>query len=137
MNSFLIDANCLISYVTDRNPAQTAKIAGIFEDASNLKCEIYIISNVITEFVYTLQTVYGQDPKFISKMLSDLLANPGIEYTHTYNIDLLFNLWLGKIKDYGDAVIASASVELGIPVITFDRDFSKQLSSSRISNKLL
>ncbi len=136
MNSFLIDTNCLISYVTDRNPAQTAKIAGIFEDASNLKCEIYIISNVITEFVYTLQTVYGQDPKFISKMLSDLLANPGIEYTQTYNIDFIFNLWPSKIKDYEDAVIASAAVELGIPIITFDKGFSKQLSNSKITNKL-
>ncbi|MGH7890485.1 MAG: PIN domain-containing protein, partial [Thermodesulfobacteriota bacterium] len=83
------------------------------------------------------QTVYRQDPKFISKMLSDLLANPGIEYTLACNIDYIFNLWLSKIKDYGDAVIASAAVELGIPIITFDKDFSRQLSDSKISNKLL
>lgn len=27
MRSFLIDTDCLISYVTDRNPVQTEKIA--------------------------------------------------------------------------------------------------------------
>jgi predicted nucleic-acid-binding protein len=137
MNSFVIDTNCLLSYVTDRNPAQAVKIAEIFEDASNLNGEIYIISNVITEFVYTLQTVYRQDPKFISKVLSDLLVNPGIECHHSYNLYIILNLWPGKIKDYGDAVLAAAAVELGIPILTFDKDFSKQLTNSKITHKLL
>jgi predicted nucleic-acid-binding protein len=137
MNSFLMDTNCLISYVTDRNPGQAEKIAEIIENASNLNYKIYIVSNVITEFVYTLQSVYGQDPKFISKMLSDLLTNPGIEYHESYNPGVILNLWPNKIKDYGDAVLASATIELDIPILTFDKDFSKQLASCKIMHKLL
>jgi len=137
MSSFLVDTNCLISYVTDRNPGQTEKIAEVIEDASNLKCTIYLISNVITEFVYTIQIVYGQDSKFISRILSDLIANPGIEYLHSYNLKLILNLWPNKIKDYGDAVIAAAALELDVQILTFDKDFSKQLARSRIKNKLL
>ena len=116
MSSFLIDTNCLISYVTDRNPGQTEKIAEVIEDASNLKCTIYVISNVITELVHAMEIAYRQDSKFISRMLSDLISNPGIEYPHSYNLKLILNLWPDKIKDYGDAVIAAAALELNVPI---------------------
>ena len=72
MKSYLIDTNYLISYITTRNMAQSEKISVYIEDASNLKSEIIIISNIITEFVYTLQSVYKVESKFISQMLSDL-----------------------------------------------------------------
>jgi len=137
MISYLVDTNCLVSYVTDRNPGQTETIAEVIEDASNLICTICLISNVITEFVYTMQIVYGQDSKFISRMLSDLITNPGIEYLHSYNLKLILNLWPNKIKDYGDAVIAAAALELNFHVLTFDKDFSKQLAGSRIKHGLL
>ena len=137
MSSFIIDTDCLISYVTDRNPRQTEKIAEILENASDLKYEIFIISNVITEFVYTLQSVYEQNPKLISRMLSDLFSNPGIEYIHSYNIDIILNLWPNKIKDYGDSIVAAAALEHTVPILTFDKAFSTQLADIRVKHQLL
>lgn len=137
MNSFLIDINCLISYTTTRSKIQSEKIAGYIEDASNLKSEIIIISNVITEFVYTLQSIYKVDSIFINHMLRDLLKNPGIRHQHGYFMSNILSLWPNKIKDYGGAVLAAAAFELRIPVLTFDKPFSKQLSLVNIPHKLL
>ena len=137
MNSVLIDTNCLISYTTTRSKIQSERISEYIEDASDFKSEIIIISNVITEFVYTLQSIYKVDSKFINHMLSDLLKNPGIKHQHGYFISNVLSLWPNKIKDYGDAVLAAAAFELKIPVLTFDKPFSKQLSLINIPHKLL
>ena len=48
----IIDTNCLLSFVTDRNPIQNECMAAVFERAAKLEEEILVISNVITEFVY-------------------------------------------------------------------------------------
>ncbi|MGR3318037.1 MAG: PIN domain-containing protein [Candidatus Anammoxibacter sp.] len=137
MRAFLIDTNCLISYTTTRNKRQTEKIAEYIEDASNLKSEIIIISNIISEFVYTLQSFYKIDPKFISRMLTDLFRNPGIKYHNGYFLNKILALWPARIKDYGDAVLAASASELKTPVLTFDKSFSNQLSSSNIPHKLI
>ncbi|GJQ57267.1 MAG: PIN domain-containing protein [Candidatus Scalindua sp. AMX11] len=137
MKCYIIDTNCLISYTTTRNKAQSEKISFYIEDASNLKSEIMILSNIITEFVYTLQTVYRVDSKSINCMLCDLLKNPGIQYHHGYFISNIFSFWPDKIKDYGDAVLAAAALELKTPVLTFDKPFTKQMSLLNIPHKLL
>ncbi len=137
MTCYIIDTNCLISYTTTRNKVQSEKISQYIDDASNLKSEIMILSNIITEFVYTLQSVYKVDSKFISRMLDDLLKNPGIKYHHGYFISNILSFWPDKIKDYGDAVLAAAAFELQIPILTFDKPFSKQLSLINIPHKLL
>ena len=137
MNSYLIDTNCLISYTTTRNKVQSEKISVYIEDASNLKSEITIISNIVTEFVYTLQSIYKVDSKFIAQMLNDLFKNPGIKYHHGYFIGNILSFWPHKIKDYGDAVLAAAALELKIPALTFDKSFSRQLSNLNIPHRLL
>lgn len=137
MKSFLIDTNCLISYTTTRSMIQSEKISGYIEDASNFKAEIIIISNIITEFVYTLQSIYKADSKFINQMLGDLLKNPGIKYHHGYFIGTILSFWPHKIKDYCDAVLAAAAFELKFPVLTFYKPFAKQLSLINIPHRLL
>ncbi len=137
MSDYLIDTNCLISYTTTRNKKQTEKISEYIEDASNMKSEIIIISNIITEFVYTLQSVYKVDSKYISEMLVDVFNNPGIKYHHGYFINQILTLWPDTVKDYGDAVLAAAASELNITVLTFDKPFSRQLSNTNIPYELI
>ncbi len=93
MKSLLIDTNCLISYTTTRNRIQTERISEYIEAASNLKSEIIILSNVITEFVYTLQSIYKVDSGIISMMINDLFETPGIQYNHGYFIRRISSLW--------------------------------------------
>jgi predicted nucleic-acid-binding protein len=137
VNAFVADTNCLISYVTDRSPQQMERISALIEEAANLRHVICIISNVVTEFVYVLQTVYEKDDRFIAQMLMALFATPGIEYSHAYSLDNILKLWPTPIKDYGDAVLAAAAAEMRVPVLTFDRSFAAQLRSAQIPCELL
>lgn len=48
--------------------------------------------------------------KFLpARMLSDLLANPGIEHRHSYALLCILKLWPDKARDCGDAVLAAAA----------------------------
>jgi predicted nucleic acid-binding protein len=137
MKSFLIDTNCLLSFVTDRNPSQLEKISAVIEEAARLNLVLYILPNVISEFVYVLQNVYEKDDLVIVGMLRDLHATPGIELRSSFELDGILEIWPQPVKDYGDAVLAAASETLRIPVLTFDRDFAKQLKKANITCELL
>ncbi len=137
MTSQIIDTNCLISYVTDRNPSQNIKISDIFERVSSLEQRLVVISNVITEFVYVLTSVYTVSKEKTSQLVYDLLDNPGVEYHHGYFPSKIFELWPNSIKEYGDAVITAATVSLHDPIITFDQTFSRELDTLGIEHTLL
>jgi len=59
MKKYVVDTNCLISYVTDRNPKQQEEMSDYFEDAADLKSQLVILGSVLVEFVYVLSAVYN------------------------------------------------------------------------------
>ena len=124
----VIDTNCLLSFVTDRNPQQNHCMAVILERASRLEEEIVLISNVISEFVYVQLSVYGQEDSLVASMVADLLNHPGVQYHHGFFPDSILSLWPGSVPDFGDAVIAAAAKTLEVPVYTFDRVFHRRLA---------
>jgi predicted nucleic-acid-binding protein len=123
----IIDTNCLLSFVTDRNPIQNECMAAVFERAAKLEEEILVISNVISEFVYVQLSVYAQEESLIAGMVSDLLKHPGVQYHHGIFLDSILGLWPESFREFGDAVIAAAAKLLELPVYTFDRVFRRQL----------
>jgi predicted nucleic-acid-binding protein len=123
----IIDTNCLLSFVTDRNPIQNECMAAVFERAAKLEEEILVISNVISEFVYVQLSVYAQEESLIAGMVSDLLKHPGVQYHHGFLLDSILELWPESFREFGDAVIAAAAKLLELPVYTFDRVFRRQL----------
>ena len=128
----IVDTNCLLSFVTDRNIEQGEGMALIFERAASLSEEIIVISNVITEFVYVQTSVYGQKTSHVATMITDLLNHPGVQYHHGYFPESALALWPDMFRDFGDAVIAAAATALRVPVYTFDRTFRKQLERASI-----
>ncbi len=123
----VIDTNCLLSFVTDRNPLQNECMAAVFERAAKLEEEILVISNVISEFVYVQLSVYAQEQSLVTGMVGDLLKHPGVQYHHGFFPDSILELWPESFREFGDAVIASAAKHLELPVYTFDRVFRRQL----------
>ncbi len=132
MNAILIDTNCLISYVTDRNLSQQAVIARYIDDAIALKCELVIVSNVLTEFAYVLTKIYSLKPESVSAMLSDILKTPGIRFQEAYYPQTVLKFWPNRFPDYGDAVLAAAASAMKLPILTFDAAFRKQLEQVHI-----
>ncbi|MGX9727969.1 MAG: hypothetical protein ACTFAK_11805 [Candidatus Electronema sp. VV] len=74
MKKVIIDTNCLLSFVTDRNLAQQEKFSKLFQEAAQLKAVILCPHHVISEFVFVLSSVYGTSAEKIHAILSDLVV---------------------------------------------------------------
>ncbi len=84
MNNYIIDTNAMISFVTDRNPAQQGKIANLLDSAAHLKIRVLCPQNVLTEFVYVMDSVYRIGKAEIRDMVRDfiryfVIANPIVD----------------------------------------------------------
>jgi predicted nucleic acid-binding protein len=124
----IIDTNALISFVTDRNPAQQDKIAEVLDRAAQLKLRVLCPQNVLTEFIYVMDTVYTIPKAEIRNIVQDFVKLPGIEIVHEISLKTLFQFWPAKVPDYGDAIIAAVCKDTkGSSVATFDRKFCARL----------
>jgi predicted nucleic-acid-binding protein len=125
---YIIDTNALISFVTDRNPHQQQRVAEIFKDAAGMKGLVLCPQNVLTEFVYVLDKVYGVPKQDINMMAKDFMAMPGIEMIHEVDFDTVLSYWPESIADFGDAIIASlGKIHKGSIIMTFDLKFINTL----------
>lgn len=129
MKTVVIDTNALLSFVTDRAPAQQEVVSEVFEQAACTRCRILCHQHVLSEFVYVLEKVYGHSKASIHDMISDFLAMPGIEIRHEIDFHVLLNLWPNSIADFGDAVIATLwTAAPKATIVTFDKKFRKELT---------
>lgn len=128
MNNYIIDTNAMISFVTDRNPAQQGKIAELLDRAAQLKIRVLCPQNVLTEFVYVMDSVYRIGKAEIRDMVRDFIQLPGVEIVHQLSLKTLFAFWPEKIPDYGDAIIAALCKDTkGSSIATFDRKLRAKL----------
>lgn len=137
MDSFLLDTNCLISYVVDRNPRQSKLISDIFDSAVSLEIELVVSNFALSEFIFVLQSVYSLSDLKISEMINALLLTPGISIIDGFQIERVLKLWPAHIPDYGDAVLASIAKKENFPFIIFDKTLAKKLQKLKIPFKLL
>lgn len=134
---FILDTNCYISFLNTRNKEQHEKMVTFWEKLSKLEYEVFLLSHNISEMVFVFKGVYKLQDKMIRQMIFDLLQHPGIHYSHGYFPETILSYWPDPIKDYGDAVIASACKSLGGGIITFDQDLKKQLKKTDLTFHLL
>ena len=124
MKTYIIDTNALISFVTDRDTDQQEIIATIFKSAANLKKTVLCPQNVLTEFIYVMEKVYGIPKMTIHTMIRDFISMPGIKIIHDIDLNILFSYWPEHIPDFGDAVVAGVcKANKGSVVATFDKKF--------------
>ena len=124
MKKYIIDTNALISFVTDRNPAQQEIVATLFEAAARLKCTLVCHQFVLTEFVFVMDKVYETPKETINSMLRDFIAMPGVEVYQQTDFSILLPFWPSKITDFGDALIAATGKAMkGAAIVTFDAKF--------------
>ena len=126
MKRYIIDTNALISFVTDKSPEQQAHIAEMFENAARLNLLVVCHQNVLTKFVYVMDTVYHVSARQIKKIIKDFISMPGIEIVHEIKMDTLLSFWPDRFQDYGDAILAALCKDTkGSSLATFDRKFVK------------
>ena len=130
MKKCIIDTNALISFVTDRNPVQQDQIASLLDDAVHLRVRLLCPQNVLSEFVYVMDTIYSLRKTEIRDIVRDFISLPGIEVVHRVNLSTLFEFWPEQVSDYGDAIIAALCKDnKDVSVATFDRKFMLKLKN--------
>ncbi len=129
MKKIIIDTNCLISFVSDRNADQQKKTADLFNKTKQLKRKIICHHHVISEFIYVLTSVYSLKADNVQQMVTDLITMPGVTYSSDVDMRMLLSLWPKSIPDYGDAVLASYCKKTkGTCIATFDKKFLNALN---------
>ena len=90
--------------------------------------------NVLTEFVYVMDSVYRIGKAEIRDIVRDFIKLPGVEIVHQLSLKTLFAFWPEKVPDYGDAIIAALCQDTkGASVATFDRKFRAKLKKLGLS----
>jgi predicted nucleic-acid-binding protein len=137
MKKYALDTNALISFVTDRDAGQHARISPFFRNAAELKCELVVTDTVLSEFVYVLAHIYAVPDAKIAEMIKSMADTPGISIDAAFDLDGLLELWPGKIRDYGDSVLGYYAGKRRMPVISFDKKFISQLKKCGIAVVML
>ncbi len=134
MKKYVIDTNALISFVTDRNPAQQEAVAPLFAAAARLKCTLICHHFVLTEFIFVMDKVYEAPKETVSAMVRDFIAMPGVEVRQETDFSAVLSLWPSAIPDFGDALIAATGKAIkGAIIVTFDRKFRSALKQSGLA----
>lgn len=128
MKRIVLDANVLLSYLTDRDPQQQEAAARLFNQAAEGEHALVLHQVAITEMVYVLRNVYRVEKIEIAAMIREVLALPGIIAMDEIVWSLLLDLWPGKFHDFGDAALAAVAIDGRYDAVaTFDSPFARQL----------
>ena len=128
----ILDTNCYISFLNQRNLEQYKKMNILWESVSRLEHEVILTSHNISEIVFVLKSIYIVTQEQINKLIKDLISNPGVVYEPAYYPEIVLRIWPKNIKDYGDAVLASACQFLNAQIVTFDKDFIREIRKLNI-----
>jgi len=128
MKEILVDANVVISFLTDRHPSQQEQAAALFRGAADREHTVVLHSITVVEVVHVFLHVYKVDPLDVARAVSSLLEMPGVVSVSDLTWSLVLERWPQVIPDFGDAVIAAVAHQGRYEgVATFDGGLRKKL----------
>lgn len=102
-DSYFIDTNIFLRYLTNDDIAKADRIEKLFEAAENGKF-VFITSHlVIAELVWTLESYYQLQPALIEEMLLKIINTTFIEIPEEDLIIHALDLYVNKNIDFIDA----------------------------------
>ena len=121
----LVDTNLIVRYLV-QDHEKHAKIAGkLFDACDRGEVVLVVLSAVLAECVFVLESFYEQPRGGIAGTLSRLITSPGIEMSEAaIFVDALERYAKTKCH-FVDCVIAATAAAEDTPVATFDEDFRK------------
>lgn len=127
MKRIAVDTNAVLSFLTDRDAAQQEKVADLFGRAADGQHVLVLQQSVIGECVYVMTAVYGATAGKTRATLRDLLEQPGVVTLDALDWAAVWELWPGRLEDFGDACIAAAGRAGGYDELaTFDGKFARR-----------
>jgi len=121
----IVDTNLVIRYLV-QDHEKHARVAGrLFDACDRGDLVIVLVSAVLAECVFVLESFYEHARGDIASALGTLISSPGVEINdEAIHLDALDRY--GKTKaHFVDCLIAAIASREKIPVATFDLDFRK------------
>lgn len=135
MKEILVDANVLVSFLTDRNAAQQEQADLLFRMAAQRQHLLAVHAISLIEMVYVLSRLYHAEPKKVAGSIASLLEMPGVVAADEVSWSRVLEFWPATIPSFGDAIVAAVALEGGYAAVaTFDRDLQAKLSRQGIGS---
>ncbi len=129
MKEILVDANVLVSFLTDRDEGQRRKAAALFRGAAEREHTLVLHTISIVEMAYVLTQLYKQKPSLVAEAVADLLAMPGVLAADELSWPMVLERWPQTIPSLGDAIVAAAASQGQYDAVaTFDNTLRKKLA---------
>ena len=121
----LVDTNLIVRYLV-QDHEKHAKAAGkLFDACDRGDVVIIVLSVVLAECVFVLESFYAHPRGAISSALGRLISSPGVEIGGaTIHLDALERYRKTKVH-FVDCLLAAKAAAEDTPVATFDQDFRK------------
>jgi predicted nucleic-acid-binding protein len=123
--ALLIDTNLIVRYLVQDHEKHARAADKLFDACDRGRLIIVVLSVVLAECVFVLESFYRHPRANISSALSHLISSPGIEISEvTVYLDAL-NRYKETKAHFVDCVIAATAAAKDVPVATFDQDFRR------------
>jgi predicted nucleic acid-binding protein len=128
VREILVDANVLVSFLTDRDEEQRRKASALFQGASERVHTLVLHTISIVEMVYVLTQIYRQEASGVAELVRELLAMPGVLTADEVSWLLILERWPKVIDSLGDAIVAAVAIQGQYDAVaTFDNTLRKKL----------
>ena len=125
MRRYLLDSNILLRFLTGDPPDMFVAASKLIQSAEQGEVVLELSPLVLAETAFTLESFYKRPRKEVAKTLAEFVTRLGVRLQEKER----FLDALARVQTTGvhlvDAYLAASSVETGVPVASFDRNFDK------------
>ena len=109
MTSVVVDTNVLVSFLTDRDPAQQVRAAELLAKAADRELEVVLHQVVVIETVYVLRNLYSVSREDTAAIVREMLAMPGVVAVDDLPWTVVFELWPTPFAELADGALAAVT----------------------------
>jgi uncharacterized protein len=121
----LVDTNLIVRHLVQDHEKHARAAGRLFEACDRGEIEIILLSAVVAECVFVLESFYHHPRAAISDSLAKLITSPGVEIRDAEaHVNALERYGKTRVH-FVDCLIAAEAAAAGVSVATFDHDFRK------------
>lgn len=129
MDSYFIDTNIFLRYLTNDDPAKADRIEKLFDKAEKQNFTLVTSHLVIAELVWTLESYYQLSPPVIEQMLLKIINTLFIKIPQENMIIQALDLYVTQNIDFIDAYNAYFMFDSGLTgIYTYDTRHFKRVN---------